>query len=117
MKTFFRPAQVRMFLGLGAVVLIAALSSSQPVPREKVGFLPDGGFLLNSGWRVKPAGTQVPLDTLPMSSRFAVTRTAPVASELQRRASAVSRVRVSPIMTEPTMAVRSRAVPSVSATS
>jgi YVTN family beta-propeller protein len=68
MKTFFRPAQVRMFLGLGAVVLIAALSSSQPVPREKVGFLPDGGFLLNSGWRVKPAGTQVSLDTLPMSS-------------------------------------------------
>ncbi len=30
--------------------------------------LPDGGFLLNSGWRVKPAGTQIPLDTLPMSS-------------------------------------------------
>ncbi len=28
----------------------------------------DGGFLLNSGWRVKPAGTQIPLDTLPMSS-------------------------------------------------
>jgi len=68
MKKNFRSAQVRTFLGLVAVVLIAALSSSQPVPREKVGFLPDGGFLLNSGWRVKPAGTQVPLDTLPMSS-------------------------------------------------
>ena len=23
---------------------------------------------MNSGWRVKPAGTQIPLDTLPMSS-------------------------------------------------
>ena len=68
MKMFFRPAQVRTLLGLIVVLLIAALSSSQPVPREKVGFLPDGGFLLNSGWRVKPAGTQVPLDTLPMSS-------------------------------------------------
>jgi DNA-binding beta-propeller fold protein YncE len=68
MKTFFRPAPVRRFLGLVAIVLIAALSSSQPVPREQVGILPDGGFLLNSGWRVKPAGTQVPLDTLPMSS-------------------------------------------------
>ena len=33
-----------------------------------MGLLPDGGFLLNSGWRVKPAGTQIPLDTLPMSS-------------------------------------------------
>ena len=33
-----------------------------------MGPLPDGGFLLNSGWRVKPAGTQIPLDTLPMSS-------------------------------------------------
>src|SRR5579864_6394902 len=68
MNTFFRPAQIRRFLGLVSVVLIAALSSSQPVPREQVGLLPGGGFLLNSGWRVKPAGTEVPLDTLPMSS-------------------------------------------------
>ena len=52
----------------GVAVAIAAVSSSQPAPREQVGFLPDGGFLLNSGWRVKPAGTQVPLSTLPMSS-------------------------------------------------
>jgi len=50
------------------VLALAVLSSSQQVPREQVGVLPDGGFLLNSGWRVKPAGTQIPLDTLPMSS-------------------------------------------------
>jgi DNA-binding beta-propeller fold protein YncE len=50
------------------VLVLAVLSSSQQVPREQVGVLPDGGFLLNSGWRVKPAGTQIPLDTLPMSS-------------------------------------------------
>jgi DNA-binding beta-propeller fold protein YncE len=50
------------------IFLAAVLSSSQPAPREQVGILPDGGFLLNSGWRVKPAGTQVPLDTLPMSA-------------------------------------------------
>jgi DNA-binding beta-propeller fold protein YncE len=50
------------------VLALAFLSSSQQVPREQVGVLPDGGFLLNSGWRVKPAGTQIPLDTLPMSS-------------------------------------------------
>ena len=60
--------KIRIVLAFVALVLIAALSSSQPVPREQVGFLPDGGFLLNSGWRVKPAGTQIPLDTLPMSS-------------------------------------------------
>jgi YVTN family beta-propeller protein len=55
---------------VAAAILIAAalLSSSQPPPREQVGPLASGGFLLNSGWRVKPAGTQIPLDTLPMSS-------------------------------------------------
>ena len=55
---------------VAAFILMAAalLSSSQPPPREQVGPLADGGFLLNSGWRVKPAGTQIPLDTLPMSS-------------------------------------------------
>ncbi len=61
---------MRFHVLLAASILIAAafLSSSQPPPREQVGPLADGGFLLNSGWRVKPAGTQVPLDTLPMSS-------------------------------------------------
>ncbi len=49
----------------GSILIAAALlSSSQPPPREQVGPLADGGFLLNSGWRVKPAGTQIPLDTL-----------------------------------------------------
>jgi len=57
----------RIALGL-PVLALAVLSSSQPVPREQVGVLPDGGFLLNSGWKVKPAGTQISLDTLPMSS-------------------------------------------------
>jgi DNA-binding beta-propeller fold protein YncE len=51
------------------ILMAAALvSSSQPPPREQVGPLAGGGFLLNSGWRVKPAGVQIPLDTLPMSS-------------------------------------------------
>lgn len=48
-------------------VALAALLSSQPAPREQVGPLPDGGFLLNSGWRLSPAGKQVALDTFPMS--------------------------------------------------
>jgi DNA-binding beta-propeller fold protein YncE len=57
---------------LAATILFAAalVSSSQPPPREQAGPLADGGFLLNSGWRVKPAGVQIPLDTLPMSSRL-----------------------------------------------
>ncbi len=61
---------MRLHVLIATVILIAAalVSSSQPPPREQVGPLADGGFLLNSGWRVKPAGTQVPLDTLPMSS-------------------------------------------------
>ena len=44
------------------------LLSSQSTPREQVGPLPTGGFLLNSGWRLDPAGKQVPLSTFPMSS-------------------------------------------------
>ena len=58
----------RFVLACVVIVFAAALSSSQPAPREQVGVLANGGFLLNSGWRVKPAGTQIPLDTLPMSS-------------------------------------------------
>jgi DNA-binding beta-propeller fold protein YncE len=50
------------------LIAIALISTSQPPPREQVGPLAGGGFLLNSGWRVKPAGVQIPLDTLPMSS-------------------------------------------------
>ena len=53
-----------------AVVLLAlcALLGSQTAPREQVGPLAGGGFLLNSGWRLDPVGKQIPLDTLPMSS-------------------------------------------------
>jgi YVTN family beta-propeller protein len=57
----------RVALAIGFISLVALLSS-QPAPREQVGPLAGGGFLLNSGWRVDPAGRQVPLDTLPMSS-------------------------------------------------
>src|SRR5277367_2820150 len=61
---------MKLHILFAAFILIAAavVSSSQPPRREQVGPLADGGFLLNSGWRVKPAGMQIPLDTLPMSS-------------------------------------------------
>ncbi len=35
--------------------------------REQVGLLADGGFLLSSGWKIKPVGMQVPVDTFPMA--------------------------------------------------
>src|SRR5690242_10024016 len=51
-----------------ALLALACILTSQPAPKEQVGPLPDGGFLLNSGWKIHAAGKQVPLDTLPMSS-------------------------------------------------
>src|SRR3954451_7535873 len=57
----------RIALAVAFVSLVAILGS-QPAPRERVGPLPDGSFLLNSGWRLDPVGRQVPLDTLPMST-------------------------------------------------
>jgi YVTN family beta-propeller protein len=51
-----------------ALLLAAAILCSQSTPREQVGPLPGGGFLLNSGWRLEPVGKQIPLDTFPMST-------------------------------------------------
>jgi DNA-binding beta-propeller fold protein YncE len=59
MTKHFRPH----FLALAAVSLM-----SQPAPREQVGPLADGGFLLSSGWRIKAAGTGIPVDTFPMAT-------------------------------------------------
>ena len=52
-----------------AVLAVAAMVlMSQPSPREQVGPMADGGFLLSSGWRIKAAGTQIPVETFPMAS-------------------------------------------------
>lgn len=59
---------MKIALCIGVAIILAASVSSQPEPREQVGPLPGGGFLLNSGWRLTPAGRQIPLDTLPMSA-------------------------------------------------
>lgn len=51
------------------LVLVALQEAvSQKAPKEQVGPLAGGGFLLNSGWKLRPAGEQVPVDTLPMST-------------------------------------------------
>jgi len=49
-------------------IVLASILMSQSAPPQRVGPLPDGSFLLNSGWRLKPAGLQIALDTLPMSA-------------------------------------------------
>ena len=59
---------MRSYFLFAALLAAAAIVCSQPAPRERVGPLPGGGFLLNSGWRLAPAGRQTPLDTFPMST-------------------------------------------------
>jgi YVTN family beta-propeller protein len=55
-----------------AVMLAGALVlMSQPEPVMRVGPLPSGGFLLNSGWTVRPAGRQIAVDTFPMATAAA----------------------------------------------
>jgi YVTN family beta-propeller protein len=61
-----KPMKTRVLVMLLAVAAVVLMS--QPTPREQVGFLPDGSFLLNSGWRIKAAGAQIPVETLPMSA-------------------------------------------------
>jgi len=67
MMTALRTAVLRLIPAVAAVA-IAVVLSSQPAPQERIGPLPGGGFLLNSGWKLAPVGRQVPLDTLPMAS-------------------------------------------------
>jgi YVTN family beta-propeller protein len=56
-------AGIAMVLGLSTAIL-----QSQRAAQRLVGPQPDGSTLLNSGWTLRPAGRQVPLDTFPMAS-------------------------------------------------
>jgi YVTN family beta-propeller protein len=53
---------------LGLLGAAAYLTSQAVDPRQAVGPLPDGRFLLSTGYTLQPAGKQIPLDTLPMST-------------------------------------------------
>jgi YVTN family beta-propeller protein len=63
---------MKKLIVIGALVVCGALITgvlvSQPAARQTVGVQPDGSFLLNSGWKLTPAGKQIPVSTLPMSS-------------------------------------------------
>ncbi len=59
---------MRQNLSFLFVMLCAAMLCSQPSAREQVGKQADGSFLLPTGWQIHPAGAQIPMDTLPMSS-------------------------------------------------
>jgi YVTN family beta-propeller protein len=60
--------EMKKVRSLFAATLTAVVLCSQPAPRELVGPLAGGGFLLNSGWRLQPAGRQIPLGSFPMST-------------------------------------------------
>ncbi|MCX6599267.1 MAG: bifunctional YncE family protein/alkaline phosphatase family protein [Acidobacteria bacterium] len=51
-----------------ALLAAAAVLVSQQRPTVLVGPQADGSVLLNSGWSLRPAGEQMPLSTLPMST-------------------------------------------------
>ncbi len=55
-----------LILALGVVLTVRDAHSL--TPKQKVGPLPGGGFLLDSGWIIRPAGDQIPVDTFPMST-------------------------------------------------
>lgn len=59
---------MRRIFPLIVLSFIALLAIPQE-PVQHVGKLPDGGWLLTTGWRIAPEGIQVPLpqDTLPMN--------------------------------------------------
>lgn len=60
---------MKLIAGLALLLIVSLLLVSQPgTAPQRTGPLPDGRFLLNSGWTLAPAGKQIPLDTLPMSS-------------------------------------------------
>ncbi|HEX5431316.1 MAG TPA: bifunctional YncE family protein/alkaline phosphatase family protein [Bryobacteraceae bacterium] len=51
-----------------ALAVCAAILCAQPSSPERIGKQADGSFLLPTGWRINPAGEQIPLDTLPIST-------------------------------------------------
>jgi YVTN family beta-propeller protein len=62
---------ISISFGAVAILVVAGVVYSQKHGLETVGPTEDGGVLLNTGWRIKPAGKNIPLSTLPMSQALA----------------------------------------------
>jgi hypothetical protein len=56
-----------ILLAAFAILALVGLVYSQKVRFQTVGVNEDGSFLLNTGWRICPAGKNIRLSTLPMS--------------------------------------------------
>jgi DNA-binding beta-propeller fold protein YncE len=62
----------RIVIAAAFVLAISAIALfSQKTKRQTVGPLDGGGTLLNTGWRIRPAGKTLSLSTLPMSTAMA----------------------------------------------
>lgn len=59
---------MKFWLLFGIVAIAGCVFSQLPGTEAVVGPQQDGSVLLNSGWRLRPAGTQIPLETFPMST-------------------------------------------------
>lgn len=59
---------MKAFLSVFALLAGGLALLSQPEPALRVGPLPGGGYLVNTGWTIRPAGRQVNVDTFPMAS-------------------------------------------------
>jgi DNA-binding beta-propeller fold protein YncE len=51
-------------IALGGALLV----SQSGLERRTTGPMPGGGFRVSTGWTIRPAGKQIPLDTFPMAS-------------------------------------------------
>src|SRR3984957_19375032 len=68
-RSIFRAAAgIVAALALAALSIHPQTSQSQAQERTQVGPAPDGSFLLNTGWKIRPAGKTIPLSTLPMAT-------------------------------------------------
>lgn len=56
------------YVAVFVIFLSATVLCSQPGGREQPGSQPGGFVLLPNGWSIRPAGKQIPLDTMPMST-------------------------------------------------
>src|SRR5262245_22827699 len=50
--------------------LFSQLGRRWPGAKTAPGPTGDGAYLLTTGWKIRPAGRQVPLTTLPLTARF-----------------------------------------------